>query len=89
MNAYNNITWESDRLEFEEGTSPYGNLLLAILGIPTEPRKSMCSLPQALSVDHNDPRIADLNSQILRVGMKSEAPNRKRTRYASCRGLQV
>ena len=39
MNAYNNITWESDRLEYEEGTSPYGNTLLAILGIPTQPRK--------------------------------------------------
>ena len=89
MNAYNNITWESDRLEFEEGTSPYGNLLLAILGIPTEPRKSMPSPPQALFVDHNDPRIADLSSQILRDGMKSEAPSRKRTRHASYRGLEV
>lgn len=39
MNAYNNITWESDRLEYEEGHSPYGNTLLSILGIPSEPRK--------------------------------------------------
>lgn len=39
MNAYNNITWEIDRLEYEEGSSPYGNTLLAILGIPTKPGK--------------------------------------------------
>lgn len=39
MNAYNNITWESDRLEYEEGSSPYGNTMLAILGIPSKPRK--------------------------------------------------
>ncbi|KAK5168675.1 uncharacterized protein LTR77_005984 [Saxophila tyrrhenica] len=39
MNAYNNITWESDRLEYEEGSSPYGNTLLSILGIPSEPSK--------------------------------------------------
>ena len=40
MNAYNNITWESDRLEFEEGQSPYRVTLLAILGIPSEPEKN-------------------------------------------------
>ena len=34
MNAYNNITWESDRLEYEEGSSPYSNTLFAILGYP-------------------------------------------------------
>ena len=39
MNAYNNITWEADRLEYEEGQSPYGSTLLACLGIPSEPRK--------------------------------------------------
>ena len=39
MNAYNNITWESDRLEYEDGHSPYGNTLLSIIGIPSEPRK--------------------------------------------------
>ena len=39
MNAYNNITWESDRLEYEEGHPPYGNKLLLILGIPTAPQK--------------------------------------------------
>jgi hypothetical protein len=39
MNAYNNITWESDRLEFEEGSSPYGNMFLSIIGIPSEPKK--------------------------------------------------
>ncbi len=43
MNAYNNITWESDRLAWEEGYSPYGNTLLAILGIPSEPGKGMLS----------------------------------------------
>ena len=37
MNAYNNITWESDRLEYEEGSSPYGNTMLSILGIPSKP----------------------------------------------------
>ena len=41
MNAYNNITWESDRLEYEEGHSPYGNTLYAIVGIPSKPRKGM------------------------------------------------
>jgi len=40
MNAYNNITWEADRLEYEEGQSPYGSTLLACLGIPSEPRKA-------------------------------------------------
>jgi hypothetical protein len=39
MNAYNNITWEAERLEYEEGQSPYGSTLLACLGIPSEPRK--------------------------------------------------
>ncbi len=39
MNAYNNITWESDRLEYEEGSSPYGNTLLSVIGIPSEPKK--------------------------------------------------
>jgi hypothetical protein len=39
MNAYNNITWELDRLEFEEGQSPYRIPLLAVLGIPSEPEK--------------------------------------------------
>lgn len=39
MNAYNNITWESDRLEYEEGHSPYGNKGLMLLGIPSAPRK--------------------------------------------------
>jgi hypothetical protein len=45
MNAYNNITWESDRLEFEEGASPYGNTMLAILGIPSSPRKGTFAEP--------------------------------------------
>ena len=39
MNAYNNITWESDRLEYEEGSSPYSNTLYAILGWPSKKRK--------------------------------------------------
>lgn len=39
MNAYNNITWESDRLEYEEGSSPYSNTLYAILGYPSKKRK--------------------------------------------------
>ena len=39
MNAYNNITWESDRLEYEEGSSPYGNTLLSVVGIPSAPSK--------------------------------------------------
>ena len=39
MNAYNNITWESDRLEYEEGTSPYSNTLFAILGYPNPKAK--------------------------------------------------
>lgn len=41
MNAYNNITWESDRLEYEDGIGPYEYPLLAIIGIgiPTKPQK--------------------------------------------------
>lgn len=39
MNAYNNITWESDRLAFEDGETPYGNTLLSVLGLPNKPRK--------------------------------------------------
>ena len=39
MNAYNNITWEAERLEYEEGQSPYGSTLLACLGIPSQPKK--------------------------------------------------
>ena len=39
MNAYNNITWECDRLEFEEGSKPYGSTMLAILGFRTAPKK--------------------------------------------------
>jgi len=35
MNAYNNITWESDRLEYEEGENPFSHSRLAILGIPS------------------------------------------------------
>jgi len=35
MNAYNNITWESDRLEFEEDEAPFRVARLAVLGIPT------------------------------------------------------
>lgn len=41
MNAYNNITWESDRLEYEEGSSPYSNTLFAILGYPSRKQKEM------------------------------------------------
>jgi hypothetical protein len=52
MNAYNNITWESDRLEYEEGHSPYGNTLLAILGIPSEPSKGMSLLHKAHHASH-------------------------------------
>lgn len=37
MNAYNNITWESDRLAYEDREIPYGNRGLAILGIPSKP----------------------------------------------------
>ena len=44
MNAYNNITWESDRLEYEEGSTPYGNTMLSILGIPSKPSKKCESL---------------------------------------------
>jgi len=39
MNAYNNITWELDRLMYEEGEIPYGSARLACLGIPTNPRE--------------------------------------------------
>lgn len=43
MNAYNNITWESDRLEYEEGSTDYSNTLLAILGFPSKPQKCRSS----------------------------------------------
>jgi hypothetical protein len=33
MNAYNNITWELDRLLYEEGEPPMKHTRLAILGI--------------------------------------------------------
>jgi len=36
MNAYNNITWESDRLEFEEDEQPFRVARLAVFGIPTK-----------------------------------------------------
>ena len=35
MNAYNNISWECDRLHYEEGAPPMKHTRLAILGIPT------------------------------------------------------
>ncbi|KAK5131536.1 hypothetical protein LTR08_000863 [Meristemomyces frigidus] len=35
MNAYNNITWESDRLMYEEGDQPFEHTKWAILGIPS------------------------------------------------------
>ncbi|CAK1367210.1 hypothetical protein CB0940_10521 [Cercospora beticola] len=35
MNAYNNITWECDRLHYEEGEPPMRYTALAILGIPS------------------------------------------------------
>ena len=38
MNAYNNITWECDRLDYEEGMSPFKHTRLAILGIPSSER---------------------------------------------------
>lgn len=38
MNAYNNITWECDRLNYEEGESPFKYTRLAILGIPSTER---------------------------------------------------
>ncbi|KAK4613990.1 hypothetical protein CLAFUW4_09378 [Fulvia fulva] len=38
MNAYNNITWESDRLHYEEGSPPMKYSRLAILGIPSSDR---------------------------------------------------
>ena len=41
MNAYNNITWESDRLEYEEGASPYSNTLYANFGYPSKKRKEL------------------------------------------------
>lgn len=33
MNAYNNITWESDRFAYEEGGSPFEYTRFAILGL--------------------------------------------------------
>lgn len=39
MNAYNNITWESDRLSYEDGEQPYRITRLAILGIPSNPKE--------------------------------------------------
>lgn len=39
MNAYNNITWESDRLMYEEGEQPFRVTRLAILGIPSTPKE--------------------------------------------------
>lgn len=39
MNAYNNITWESDRLLYEEGEQPYRVTRLAIFGIPTSTKE--------------------------------------------------
>ncbi|KAK5114470.1 hypothetical protein LTR62_002405 [Meristemomyces frigidus] len=39
MNAYNNITWESDRLEFEGGEQPFRITKLAILGLPSPKEK--------------------------------------------------
>lgn len=35
MNAYNNITWESDRLQYEENEIHFKMTRLAILGIPS------------------------------------------------------
>ncbi|KXT14268.1 hypothetical protein AC579_1281 [Pseudocercospora musae] len=35
MNAYNNITWECDRLHYEEGEPAMKHTRLAILGIPS------------------------------------------------------
>jgi hypothetical protein len=35
MNAYNNITWECDRLHYEEGEPPMRYTALAIFGIPS------------------------------------------------------
>lgn len=48
MNAYNNITWESDRLEYEEGSTDYSNTLLAILGFPSKPHKCRSSTSHVL-----------------------------------------
>ncbi|KAK4545143.1 hypothetical protein LTR36_003694 [Oleoguttula mirabilis] len=39
MNAYNNITWESDRLMYEEGEQPFRLTRLAILGLPSTPKE--------------------------------------------------
>ena len=35
MNAYNNITWESDRMKYEDGEQPFRIGKLAILGMPS------------------------------------------------------
>ncbi|KAI7287983.1 hypothetical protein KC345_g99 [Hortaea werneckii] len=39
MNAYNNITWESDRLMYEDPDQPYHVTRLAILGIPSKAKE--------------------------------------------------
>ena len=39
MNAYNNITWESDRLMYEDPDQPYHVTRLAILGIPSKTKE--------------------------------------------------
>jgi len=39
MNAYNNITWESSRLEYEDPDHPYRIGRLAILGLGTPKKK--------------------------------------------------
>ena len=41
MNAYNNITWESDRMKYEDGEQPFRIGKLAILGIPSPKQKQM------------------------------------------------
>lgn len=38
MNAYNNITWECDRLHYEEGYPAFKHTRLAIFGIPSSDR---------------------------------------------------
>ena len=71
MNAYNNITWESDRLEYEEGSTPYSNTLLAILGIPSDPKKGASLYrpyrapfarvsPQVSDIQYTDPSMIHL-----------------------------
>ncbi|KAK4574244.1 hypothetical protein LTR86_002005 [Recurvomyces mirabilis] len=40
MNAYNNITWESDRMKYEDGEQPFRIGKLAILGIPSPKQKN-------------------------------------------------